>query len=84
MNDRIKNLAEQSGFVLWKDEAWRPAQVIDWGCSYDDELEKFAKLLLNECVQACINKGKTYEVKSAGEYQSAAFADAIKQHFGVD
>lgn len=83
MNARIKELAEQAGFVMWAGEGWNPGDTIDWSCRYDDEFKKFTELLVKECAQACIDKGKTYEVKLAGEYQSATFADAINKHFGV-
>lgn len=50
---------------------------------WEKALEKYAELIVKECVQACINEGKTYAVESAGEYQSNLYANAIKQHFGV-
>ena len=50
----------------------------------NDIKNKFAELIIQECVQACINEGKTYEVKSAGAYQSNLYVTAIKKHFGVE
>jgi hypothetical protein len=50
----------------------------------EENLEKFAELIVQECVHACINEGKTYEVKSAGEYASNLYVTAIKKHFGVE
>jgi hypothetical protein len=41
-------------------------------------------MIVKECVQVCINEGKTYEVKSAGEYASNLYVTAIKKHFGID
>jgi hypothetical protein len=49
MNKQIQQLAEQAGFVLWKDESWNPGDVIDWSSRYDSELEKFAQLIVREC-----------------------------------
>jgi hypothetical protein len=49
MNERIKELAEQAGFVLWKDENWNPGDIVDWSARYDDELKKFAELIVREC-----------------------------------
>ena len=86
MNERIQTLAKQAG-VVWKEQLPRFTNTnnpIDFPVSANRDLEKFAELIVEECVQACINKGKTYEVKLAGEYQSAIFADAIKQHFGIN
>ena len=47
-------------------------------------LDLFAELIVQECVQACINEGKTYEIESAGEHSSNLYATAIKKHFGVE
>ena len=47
-------------------------------------LDLFAELIVQECVQTCINEGKTYEIESAGEYSSNLYATAIKKHFGVE
>lgn len=49
MNQRIKQLAEQAGFVFWGAESWNPGDVIDWSSSYDKELERFAQLVVKEC-----------------------------------
>ena len=73
MNERIKELAEQAGFVLWQDESWRPVDVIDWSCRYDDELKKFAELIIKECSDiATMNQ---FQWDSAGGY--------VLKHFGV-
>ena len=48
MNDKIKELAEKAGFILWGEEIWNPGDTIDWSSSYDKELEKFAELLREE------------------------------------
>jgi hypothetical protein len=48
MNERIKLLAEQAGFMLWRDESWNPGDVIDWSARYDDELEKFVELIVQD------------------------------------
>lgn len=50
MNERIKELAKEAGFVLWSDEEWKPeGAVIDWSSDYDNELAKFAELIVQEC-----------------------------------
>lgn len=50
MNERIVELADRAGFVLWKDEDWKPKDaVIDWACGYDVELEKFVELVVRRC-----------------------------------
>jgi glycogen synthase len=74
MNDKIKTLAEQAGFMLWDKESWNPGDVIDWSARYDKELEAFAELIIRECVDI------------ADEYNGVGFTivGRIKQHFGVE
>jgi len=43
---RVRQLAERAGFVLWDG-------AVDWSCSYDDELEKFAELVRADEREAC-------------------------------
>ena len=51
MNDKIIELAEQAGFVLWGDETWNKCnQSIDWSSQYDEELENYTKLVLMEVI----------------------------------
>ena len=44
MDSKIKNLANQAGFRMWSDEEWNPGDVVDWSCSYDEQLIKFYEL----------------------------------------
>ncbi len=51
MHDRIKELAEQAGFILWTDEDWKPeGETIDWSTNYDNELVKLVELVVRECI----------------------------------
>jgi hypothetical protein len=75
MNERIDELMIQAGARF----------EFLHGVHYDDfQYKKFAELIVKECIQACINEGKTFEVESAGEYSSNLYATAIKKHFGVE
>lgn len=78
MNERIRVLADQAGFVLWADEEWKPeGEIIDWSSSYDKELETLIKLIVREC---------TVVVQDAVDQREPAstYAGKIKEHFGVD
>lgn len=69
MNERIRQLAEQSGFILWTDEDWKPHnEVIDWSSRYDDELEKLVHLVVKECI----------------DIVPWQYEEKIKKHFGVE
>lgn len=75
MNEQIKGLAEQAGFVLWEDEPWRPTDVIDWSSRYDDALKKFAELIVRECAD--------WTNENVGLITPEARQDLYK-HFGVE
>jgi hypothetical protein len=57
LNEQIRELAEQAGFVLWKDESYNSGDFIDWSSSYDNELKKFAELIVRECLNICEDMG---------------------------
>ena len=46
MNAVIQTLLEDAGFGMWANEEWGPGPGhIDWNSTYDNEFEKFLKLL---------------------------------------
>ena len=52
MNDTMKRLAIEAGFVFWKDESWKPKDsLIDWSCDYSNEFDKYSKLLIEETIK---------------------------------
>lgn len=66
MNERIKELAKKSGFMLWEDEAWKPKDaIVDWSCNYDAELEKFVKLIAENCAQLCGSQADKKVIRAA-------------------
>jgi hypothetical protein len=72
MNERIKQLEKQ----CWRSTQSDPYAFFD--------VKKFAELIIQECFQACMNEGASYEEKAAGAYQSNLYVTAIKKHFGVE
>ena len=72
MNNRIKELAKQAGFILWDDEEWATG-VLDWASNYDEALEKFAKLIVRECAN--------HIMASSDRYRKEYFAEKILEHF---
>jgi len=88
MNEQIRELAEQAaGTKKYVPPVWQ---------FYDDELEKFAELIVQECASLMesekdyYSKPGSYESREYYERMSAkedAFDDAarmIKSHFGVE
>ena len=59
--ERIRELAEQAGFVLWygAERRYRAEQIaVDWSSNYDDELEKFAELVIQDYLKRMIEDTK--------------------------
>lgn len=74
MNERIKQLAERNGFV----HEWQsPGEQRD----ILKNLERFAELIVKECIQICSNVEADTEMNlSDGALVCMA---EIKEHFGV-
>jgi len=77
MNTAFDDLIYQSGLIA--DGCWEELDTYT-----QEAIERLFHLTVQECVQACINEGKTYEIESAGEHSSNLYATAIKKHFGVE
>ena len=55
MNERIQELAEQAGFSVVETQG--TGETTLWAFDdepIDDELQKFAELIIQECIDACI------------------------------
>ena len=84
MNERIKQLDEQAkiDYDLRPEIARAPVWI-----GTDEELAKFAELIVRECADACY---KHKDVESFGIYPvrvamvTKACSDNIKEHFGVE
>lgn len=70
MNERIKELAKQS----------LPASYLT---NCPSALDKFARLIIQDCVATMYKHGEAYAHPSAGFYQAKTFSEAIMEHFGV-
>jgi hypothetical protein len=71
MNERIKLLAEQARQYAWENET-------HWSANAEREAlfeQKFAELLIQQCIQA---------VKNVGGYNEDYHMNAIKKYFGVE
>jgi hypothetical protein len=76
MNERIKELMKEANKDITLGKPF-------WS-ALEEFSEKFAELIIEECAQACMNEGASYEEKAAGAYQSNLYVTAIKKHFGVE
>ena len=70
MNEQIKILAEQAGIVIPKDSEYN-------GHIYRNSIEKFAKLIVQECEQVSLT------CSHRDDDMGAIIARQIKKHFGV-
>ena len=100
MNERIKQLAEQAGFMLWDKEPWNPGDVIDCSTRYDDELKKFSELIVKECnrlnqkqsfelagVVADVEQGDGFDgvcLDTVKRVERYLSSNILKKHFGVE
>ena len=85
MNEKIKLLAEKSGFLLWEDEPWKPeGAIVDWSCNYDGELERFAELIVRECVKVMYDNAIERKVQPDINQTPTHYAIAVLEHFGVE
>lgn len=82
MNERIKELAEQAGAETW---SRAPMRAITGLAFTDENLEKFAELIVQECLLALepdpMAPAINYDVEQKFYQRSA---DKIKKHFGVE
>jgi hypothetical protein len=81
MNERIRQLAEQAGAVFEQTNGLND-------CSQDslvgDEIEKFAELIVRECMACSIWVGKNNTNTVEPIHTAHAINQRIKQHFGVE
>ena len=73
MNVLIQKLSEQAKNSIPKDSLG----VTEWIAAYN---QKFAELIVRECLDQCYNRGMNDELY-AGQLKAAAY---IEQHFGVE
>ena len=73
MNERIKQLAVLSNIEFTYDPTETPMRA--FAECWEDELEKFAELIVAECVHAVQNRGGMC---------GALASNWIKEHFGVE
>jgi hypothetical protein len=77
MNQRIRELAEQAQKVVgYTDGGYTELKELDQ--------EKFAELIIQDCVATMYKHGEAYAHPSAGFYQARTFSEAILKHFGVE
>lgn len=78
MNERIAKFAEQAGNIVVEDK---------WNGDYVEfNKEKFAELIVRECLTTVLKESKWYwdkdEFESSNAIQNAA--RRLKEHFGVE
>lgn len=74
MNERIKELAAKSNFGHMENN-----NVV-----YDYRLEKFAELIVKECLTFCEYQGDRFDEYDSGMTERARIIrESIQEHFGV-
>lgn len=77
MNERIKELVKQAGgHISIRNLASNPVQHIESVELWDDKIEKFAELIVRECMEV---------VKwTPSIFPNDEYVKNIKEHFGVE
>lgn len=89
MNERIKELAEQAGMLAFHPVMDFDKNEISWQ-GWSTDLEKFAELIVKECVTKCEVVANMAAITNSGEMarKTKATADScasmIKEHFRVE
>ena len=86
MNERIKQLAEQAKIEFTYDPTETPMRA--FAECWEDELEKFAELIVRECAKVAVFKdsGTVATAEAAGHMAAgrSIAARMINEHFGVE
>ena len=79
MNERIKELAEQSGLKVesWMTNPPKPFQIL----GSTEQFEKFAELIVRECIRVPYDMWDKAELNAD---VAVKIEHRIKQHFGVE
>jgi hypothetical protein len=78
MNERIFELAKQADLIQW-DTLPSGARTPDHESVV--KARKFAELIVRECAQVCLSQR---DPANLNYKPSERFAEAVKQHFGVE
>jgi len=64
MDDNIKRLAIEAGFIAWDEEEWKPEGIVfDWASAEDESLVKFCHLVVRECADIAYEVGLHRQTK---------------------
>ena len=82
MNERIKQLAEQAKIEFTYDPTETPMRA--FAECWEDDLEKFAELIVRECLAQVARVDNMLEDDPAQTAAVAWVASSIADHFGVE
>jgi len=80
MNERIKQLAEQSGGEFYEGFAGG-TNFVKFA---EDDFEKFAELIVKECIDCAVWVGKSNHNPVEPIHTAHAVKRRIEKHFGVE
>jgi hypothetical protein len=82
-NLRIRQLAEQAGAETW---SCAPMRAVTGLAFTDENLEKFAELIVGECMRMCDVAAIGYESHNHFKEANGCYSakEYIEEHFGVE
>ena len=84
MNERIKELFKRAGGkTSVRNLASNPVQVVETHELWDDRIEKFAELIVKECIECADTVGKNNLASGYPNSTAHHVKQKIQQHFGV-
>ena len=84
MNEKIRELAEQAGFIFWENEQWKLKNAtIDWSCDYDKELKTFAELIVRETLNEMGEQMFKFGDDQSNNPTWYKSMEAVEKHFRV-
>ena len=79
MNERIKEIAEQAGIVFWE-----MSGDVDWRQANKETLEKFARLIIKQCIKAASDLGDGLIKDNTWHDGVRACIWSMQDEFGLD
>ena len=83
MNERYKELFKKAGGkTSTRNLVSNPVKVVETHELWDDQIEKFAELIVQECVE--VLRMVPYECDGPEFGDEVVYQEAVKKHFGVE
>ena len=85
MNERIRELFKKAGGItIVRNLMSNPVQVGEYNELWDDRIDRFAELIVRECVKVMYDNAIERKVPPDINQTPTRYAIAVLEHFGVE